>query len=234
MLFRLLVSLAILAGLAVAGLSAPAPASALSCGPCPAMTTDALNLRDGPSLNANVLLVIPAGADLEYDPSGRAGNGYVSVTYNGVDGYAHRLYLLLFPASATPTDWLNLRSGPSLDSGVIMVMEPGSMVQVRGAAANGYFSVAYEQRVVGYAHGDYLNFQSTGGFVDGDAVTVNTNALNMRDRAGVAGDVFAVLAEGEDLVVTGGPVDRDGYQWYRVRANAHGSGWVAGEYLIRA
>jgi uncharacterized protein YraI len=197
------------------------------------MTLAALNLRDGPSLNANVLLVMPAGADLEHDPSVPAENGYVAVSYDGVDGYAHRLYLLLFPASATPTDWLNLRSGPSLNSDVIMVMEPGSEVQVRGSSGNGYFSVAYEQRVVGYAHGDYLDFQSTGSFSAGDDVVVNTDALNLRSRASLSGSVRAVLLTGEELTIEDGPVEADGFTWYEVDG-ARGSGWVAGEYLIRA
>ncbi len=232
MILRILLAFAIIGGLAVSQLSAPAPASALSCGPCPAVTTDALNLRDGPSLSADVLLVMPAGADLEYGPSVPAQNGYVAVSYGGVDGFAHRLYLLLFPASASPTDWLNLRSGPSLSSSVIMVMEPGSLVQVRGSADNGYFSVAYEQRVVGYAHGDYLDFESTGQFSVGDEVVVNTDALNLRSGAGLDERVLAVLFSGEELTISSGPVEAAGFTWYEVDG-AEGAGWVAGEYLLR-
>lgn len=231
-MLRFVAAIAIIGGLAVGQLAAPAPASAFSCGPCPAVTTDALNLRDGPSLNAAVLLVMPAGAELEYDPSVPAQNGYVAVSYGSVEGYAHRLYLLLFPASASPTDWLNLRSGPSLSASVIMVMEPGSPVQVRSAADNGYFSVAYEQRVVGYAHGDYLDFESTGSFAAGDDAVVNTNALNLRTEAGLDGAVRAILFSGDDLTIESGPVETAGFTWYAVDSD-RGAGWVAGEYLVR-
>src|SRR5688572_11816104 len=95
---RFLLALVVIGGLALASFSAPAPTSALSCGPCPAMTLDYLNLRDGPSLNANVLLVMPPRAEISYDASIPAENGYLAVSYGGVDGYAHQLYLRLFPA----------------------------------------------------------------------------------------------------------------------------------------
>lgn len=228
---RILMSMALLAALLFAGLTTHKPASALSCGPCPATTTDYLNLRAAPNLNAEVLLVIPAGAEVAYDTTVSPENGYYAVTYNGVDGYAHGLYLILFPASASPTDWLNLRSGPSLNDPVILVMEPGSLLQVKGRSDNGYFSVSYDQRVPGFAHGDYLTFDHTGGFVDGDAVFVRTDALNMRTGAGLDYAVETVLFNGRDLTITGGPVARDGWEWYRVDAGSDGSGWVAGEFL---
>src|SRR3712207_5829879 len=60
--YRRAIAVVALLGVMVAGLSAPQPASALSCGPCPATTTDRLNLREAPSLSADVRLVMPAGA----------------------------------------------------------------------------------------------------------------------------------------------------------------------------
>ena len=131
---RLLTLFALLAAVFTAALSTTAPARALSCGPCPAVTTSALNLRAAPNVNAEVLLVIPNGAEVEYDNSVPRQDGYLAVSYNGVNGYAHSLYLLLFPATASTSDWLNLRSGPSTTSSVIQVMPPGSLVQVRSKA----------------------------------------------------------------------------------------------------
>src|SRR5687768_4478720 len=166
---RILLTFAFLGAALLANFAATVPARALSCSPCPAVTTDFLNLRDAPSLDGDVLLVIPLGAEVSYDTTVPRQNGYLSVSYNGVDGYAHSLYLLLFPANATTTDWLNLRSGPSTDSPIIQVMPPDGNVQVRSAAENGYFSVSFEQRVPGYAHGDYLDFDHTGGFSVGES-----------------------------------------------------------------
>jgi hypothetical protein len=49
--------------------------------------------------------------------------------------------------------------------------------------------------------------------------------------AGLGAAVEAILYNGTQVTVTGGPVARDGYTWYRVDAGAIGQGWVAGEYL---
>jgi uncharacterized protein YgiM (DUF1202 family) len=228
---RILLAFAFLGAMLLVNFTATSPARALSCGPCPAATTDYLNLRDGPSLDSNVLLVIPAGVEVSYDAATGPENGYYAVSYNGVDGYAHGLYLLRFPAFATPTDWLNLRTGPSLDSPVIEVMPPGSSVDVLGLGENGFYSVRFEQRVIGYASSDYLSLDRAAGFADGDAVVVRTDALNMRTSGGLDYAVQTVLYSGQQLTITGGPVDRDGFAWYRVDAGSAGSGWVAGEFL---
>ena len=231
---RILMTFALLGAFVLANLAVATPAGALSCGPCPAATTDFLNLRDAPSLDGDVLLVIPAGAEVSYDTTVPQQNGYYAVSYNGVDGYAHGLYLLLFPAFATPTDWLNLRTGPSLDSEIIEVMPPGSSVDVLGLGENGFYSVRFEQRVIGYASADYLVFTRGAGFVNGDSVMVNTDALNLRSGAGVTNSVETVLFDGKQLTIISGPVEQDGYSWYRVDAGSAGSGWVAGEFLAYA
>jgi uncharacterized protein YgiM (DUF1202 family) len=218
----------------VPALSAPSPAAALSCSPCPGVTLDYLNLRAAPSQNAEVLLVIPLGAEIEYEPTVPATNGYLVVSYAGVDGYAHGDYMLLFPAFASPTDWLNLRSGPSLDSAVLEVMAPGASLDVLGVAGNGYYSIRLDQRITGYAHGDYIEFASRstpGRFNDGDVVVVATDALNVRASGSISAAVQTVLYYGRVVTITGGPVSRDGYTWYRVDASDLDSGWVAGEYL---
>ena len=168
--------------------STTAPARALSCGPCPAATTDYLNLRSAPNLNSTVLLVIPPWTEVAYDASTGPVNGYYQVTYAGATGYAHGLYLLRFPAFATPTDWLNLRSEPNLDSAVLQVMAPGSNVEVLGLGKNGFYSVRWEQRLIGFASSDFLSLDHGAGFADGDTVVVRTDALNVRERGGLDRD----------------------------------------------
>jgi uncharacterized protein YgiM (DUF1202 family) len=234
MLRRILVTFAFLGAFVLTTFATAPTTSALSCGPCPGATTDALNLRAAPNLNAEILLVIPAGAEITYDTTVEPENGYYAVSYAGVDGYAHGLYILFFPAFATPTDWLNLRSGPSLSSSVIEVMPPGSNLDVLSLGENGFYSVRFEQRVIGYASADYIAFTRGAGFANGDDVVVNTDALNMRTSGGLTNSVMAVLYSGHQLAITGGPVESDGYTWYRVDAGSSGSGWVAGEYLSYA
>jgi uncharacterized protein YgiM (DUF1202 family) len=54
-------------------------------------TTDVLNLRAEPSTSAEVRHVMPLGATVEL--TGDESNGFLSVTYNGVDGWAYAEFL---------------------------------------------------------------------------------------------------------------------------------------------
>jgi uncharacterized protein YraI len=233
--FRLAIATLALLGVTMAGLAAPHSASALSCGPCPATATDDLNLREGPSLDDDVLRVIPAGAELEWDNFQEKTNGFVAVSYDGTDGWAHADYLILYPTFATTTDFLNLRDDASLSADVLTVMPPDANVTVLSGPTNGFYSVQFDQRITGWAHGDYLDFDggSTGAFTTGDEVVVDTDALNLRAGPGLGEDVETVLYQGALLVVLDDPESADGYLWYEVDTY-DGTGWVAGTYLAAA
>jgi uncharacterized protein YgiM (DUF1202 family) len=221
-------------GVVLVGAATSRPASALSCGPCPATATDYLNLREGPSLDDDVLLVIPAWAELEWDPAETRQNGFVAVNYDGTDGWAYAAYLILFPMTATTTDWLNLRDDPSLSAEVITVMPMGADVQVLSGPDNGFFSVRYGEQA-GWAYGDYLDFGGGGGDFDpGDVVVVATDALNLRAGPGLGEDVLTVLFQGKRLEILDEPETAAGYVWYEVDAGNAGEGWVAGAYLAAA
>jgi N-acetylmuramoyl-L-alanine amidase len=218
----------------LAGFTAPRQTAALSCGPCPATATDDLNLRAGPGLDEDVLQVIPAGAELEWDQFQGRTNGFVAVNYDGTDGWAYAAYLILFPTFATTADRLNLRDDPSLSADVLTVMPSGAQVTVLSGPTNGFFSVQFDQRLIGWAHGDYLAFGgTTGDYATGDEVVVATDALNLRAGPGLGEDVVTVLFEGASLVVQDGPESADGYLWYEVDTD-DGTGWVAGAYLAAA
>jgi hypothetical protein len=58
-------------------------------------------------------------------------------------------------STATTTDALNLRSGPSLEAAIQQVIPAGSTVEVTGAVENGFYPVTFRE-VAGFAHGDYL------------------------------------------------------------------------------
>lgn len=211
----------------------PATTEARSCGPCPATTTDHLNLRASPSLSAAVLTVIPAGTDVEWDPSQGEVSGFVAVTYAGISGWAASDYLSLAPHAATTTAALNLRNSPSLDAAVILVMPPGANVTVISGPSNGFYSVDYGG-TVGWAYGDYLTIdqQGGGGFPAGSLVMVNTDVLNVRASASLAGGLLQVVAFGTQGTVLEPPIPADGYLWHRVDfGSSIGAGWVAGEYL---
>jgi uncharacterized protein YraI len=236
---RLILAVALVALLTLPPAVRPANVGALSCGPCPVATTDALNLRAEPSLSAEILLVMPAGAALEWDPTQDDIDGYVAVSYEGVDGWAHRVYLLLFPVFATTTANLNVRDDPSLEADVLLVMPEGATVMVLWGPQNGYFSVRYDDRVTGWAFGDYLDLteqgEDGGTFPTGTSVAVDIDRLNLREAPSLNGDVINVLPFGAEGTVLEPPAAADGYVWQRVDfGSAYGADWVATVYLTGA
>lgn len=72
--------------------------------------------------------------------------------------------------------------------------------------------------------------QDASGYVAGDALVVNTDALNLRADATVDAEIIATLETGAAVTIVAGPYDADDYVWYQVDTDA-GSGYVAGEFL---
>ena len=69
------------------------------------------------------------------------------------------------------------------------------------------------------------------GFADGDRIEVVDGPLRMRRRGTLASEVVAEFEIGAILLVTGGPVQSDGFAWYQVRRATGGrGGWVAGRF----
>ncbi len=158
------------------GGSAPPPTSdggGTTGGPTGSATvaTDALNLRSSASTSAGVLAVMPNGAGVTL--TGTRQNGFISVTYNGQNGWAYESYLTIGGAPAptpspgggqTPspgsglaytTTALNLRSGASTSAGVLAVMPSGAEVQLTGTASGAYYQVVYNG-TTGWAATQYL------------------------------------------------------------------------------
>ena len=81
-----------------------------------ATTTTALNLRAGPSTNDAIVTVMPWGAGLTL--TGQSANGFVSVTYNGVSGWAYASYLgesPVAPAAAAPSQSIAVAGASGTD-----------------------------------------------------------------------------------------------------------------------
>ena len=151
---------------------APSPSDGSGDGGGPAPTGDTatvsslLNLRSGPSYDAEILDVMPAGAAVTL--TGGSENGFVSVAYNGQDGWA--LADLLSSGgtggddtgggsptgdTATTTTALNLRAWASTDADVLTVMPAGATVTLTGGSENGFLAVEYNGQA-GWASQDYL------------------------------------------------------------------------------
>jgi uncharacterized protein YraI len=66
----------------------------------------------------------------------------------------------------------------------------------------------------------------------GTVQVVNTGALGLRLRAepGTSAQIVATVPDGTRMTVTGGPVQKDGYTWWKVSGSG-GTGWAAGNWL---
>ncbi|MER3437444.1 MAG: hypothetical protein C4346_07560 [Chloroflexota bacterium] len=109
--------------------------------PAKARATTDLNLRAGPSTSHPVLAVIPRGRRVEL--TGQRDNGFLSVRFKGIDGWAFGQFLRQEATTVSPTTDLNLRAGPSALHDVITVMPAGTLVRVTGPRAGGFLAVRF-------------------------------------------------------------------------------------------
>jgi uncharacterized protein YraI len=81
-------------------------------------------------------------------------------------------------SALTTTDYLRLRSGPSLDDQILLVMPPGVSVAPTGNASGVWLEVDFSG-VTGWAHSDWLTANAT------------TEQVNV---SSVAGDIESIIA----------------------------------------
>jgi uncharacterized protein YraI/peptidoglycan/xylan/chitin deacetylase (PgdA/CDA1 family) len=125
--------------------------------PPTATVTTALNLRTGAGTNFPVITIMPAGATVQL--LGETNSGFARVQYATYEGWAYASYLDMPSApdnSARTTARLNLRSGPSTGSPVLLVMPSGATVTLTGGIQNGYMPITY-QGTAGWAFASYLS-----------------------------------------------------------------------------
>ncbi len=187
-----------------------------------AVVTEALNLRSGPSTADDILTVMPAGALVVL--TGKQSNGFLSVIYGTQDGWAYEAYLDTGNAApgqtgstltvARTADWLNLRSGPSLEASVLAVMPPNAQVTLTGDERNGFAGVVY-RGTQGWA---YASFLLRSARVRED--------LNFRAGPSTSDDILAVMPAG--AVVTLAGEEENGFARVIYRGQ---SGWAFAAYL---
>ena len=79
------------------------------------------------------------------------------------------------------------------------------------------------------------NSHTAGGLTVGGTAWVQKaggQSLRLRDRPGLQSNAFAGLAPGTQMTLLEGPVQDDGYPWWRIRAADGREGWVAGTELV--
>jgi uncharacterized protein YgiM (DUF1202 family) len=135
------------------------------------------------------------------------------------------------------TDSLNLREKPDLEAPIVQSLGTGAAATVlRGPELANRFAW-YEIQTddsTGWAVGQFLATNGTGStersFTAGDAVYVNNEAVNLRAKASLKGDVVVVLFPKEGGVVLAGPESADGHTWYEIET-AGGTGWASAQFF---
>jgi uncharacterized protein YraI len=210
------------------GIGSPAPVQAAPRATS-ATTTDALNLRSGPSLSDGVIAVIPVGAQVTL--TGTSSNGFRAVSWNGRRGWAFATYLAINERPASPhasaitTDALNLRSGAGTANGVLRVLPRGTRVTLTGKSSNGFRAVAY-RGYSGWVSAEYIRGGSAPTTATPGGTAVTTDALNLRAGAGISHAVLAIMPVRSRVVLTG-EVSGD---FHAVSWNGR-KGWASSSYL---
>ena len=218
------------------------------------VNTDWLNLRTGQGTSFDVINVLPYGTEATILglPAGGSDDGYDWYnieTDGGQVGWVAGMYLaagddggdyVFIPyrsGAIVDTDALNLRDNWGLGGSVIDVLPYGTEVVIdsKPYTGDGYTWYAVGVRgtgAYGWVAGDFLAVTSGwSGIGVGSLVMVNTDALNIREGAGLSWNAIDVLTYGFTASVIDGPVTVDGYTWYRISTSAI-TGWVAGEFLV--
>lgn len=230
----------VLAVLFCVSIAIPGATVAQEAGVGSATTTAPLNLRSGPSTSEIVVVVIPASTTVEITGAGEA--GFLPVSWNGLSGWASADYLSTGAPDGDPsagagpaqtTSYLNFRSGPGTDYGIISVIPNGASISLTGESSGGFVEVVYNG-LQGWVSADYITGGSGAPAPDPEpepapvevASLVTTSALNLRSDASLSGAVLTVIPSGTTVSVTGDgqngflPVSYDGLQ-----------GWASADFL---
>lgn len=127
--------------------------------------------------------------------------------------------------SAVTTSALNLRSGPSTDQRIRLVMPEGAEVEIIGGPRHGFYKVVYNGRE-GWAYGDYLDMGGSSGGGSDSGSTLVLSDLNLRTGPSTSNSIILVMPEGSHVDLTGD--SRNGFLGVVYRGTF---GWAYADYL---
>lgn len=213
---------------------------------------DGVALRTNPSTEASHIVGLPIGTRGTVTEGPVKARGYSWVKVQTPLGTGWCAEQFLDPAPISPdsidklaigstlvvdTDFLNVRTHPGLDQDVVGTIGTGVKVEILAGPEITNNMPWYEidtGDVVGWSVGTFLSSSESASvdrtFIEGDSVYVNTDAVNLRDNAGLDSRVLTVLLQDTTGTVIGGPESASGHTWYRVRT-AEGTGWASAQYF---
>jgi uncharacterized protein YraI len=213
-----------------------------------------LNLRAEPSLDAEILTVMPAGSNVTAAAADAPENDFLPVRFEEEEGWAAVAYLAEGSASTEETGSsettgsagtvasdLNLRAEPSLDAEVIEVMPAGAEVRVIGSAedadGNLWTNVLYGD-IEGWASSEFVVPSEEDDAASTAASSASSSPaderialvdLNLRAGPSTADEILLVIPAGGSMSLTG-----EGAENGFVTVLFDGtSGWVAAEFIAR-
>lgn len=204
-------------------------------------SNDVLNLRVEPNANSKIIRKMKPNTRIEIlDKT----SSWYKVKYDGVTGYASGRYIILESRAVsssgkvtTKTSNLNVRSKADINSNVVGKLSPGTIVEIKGDAVNGWYPINY-QNSTRYISKDYVqlinsnesNSSSSSTATEsvvGKIATVNASALNIRAGAGTNYSVINKVYRGETVKIT----EANANGWYKVSLTSGATGWCSSEYL---
>ena len=188
-----------------------------------------LNLREQATASSRSLGRYSTGSWVRIDGSA-IGGWYSVTTMDGKRGYMNGSYLTL-PSSTNACTvryanggYVNLRSGPSLDTSVIMRVTSGTTVYIQSSVGEWdyiWLSLSNGSTVYGYMHSSFLNRTTSTATV----MTRNGGKVNVRSGPSMSYSSVGTLASGTQVSVL-----LKGNGWYFVTTGSL-SGYMSTSYL---
>ena len=198
------------------------------------VNTEGARLRSGPGTGYSVLASLAKGTEVRYLDYGGSANGYewhrVKVVSSGKEGFVASVLLSapgtnnpdpVITGSATVTDYVNLRSGPSTSHQVLRVVPYGATVQTSDTVQGGFRYVVHNG-LAGWMSDQYLAWGSQ----PGTGTFTTTDYLNLRAEPSTSAKVLLVMPSGAKVKALSGTAPG----WRQVSYNGT-TGWASTDYL---
>ena len=219
-----------------------------------------LKVRSGPGTSYSRITAISGGTTVTV--LGETNGWYFVRLANGTTGYCSAEYITVSDSPTVPTDpdgrtgtvtgveTLNVRSGPSTNSGILFTISRGTKVTVL-EETNGWYKIQVLNRT-GYAYAQYIEIDQTGASPSADNskpastptntpsqstppspsnktgrvnLENSTSRLNVRSAPNGSASIIGKLNHGTTVTITGESGD-----WYQIESGSL-KGYASKEYI---
>ncbi|CAN5616352.1 hypothetical protein BH23CHL5_BH23CHL5_13590 [soil metagenome] len=209
----------------------------------------ALNLRESPGLDAEVIEVLADATALTVTGASQSADSliwYPVSTTAAVEGWVTGEFITAAPvdgdfaledAVTVSNGPLNMRESAGTDAAILDALDDGTAAVITGGPTTANDFVWYEIELAegetGWVAAEFLALaeSSADTFASGDSIVVSEGPLNLRGGASVNGTVLETLDEGTSATVVAGPSTADELDWYQIELADGVNGWVAGSFL---